>query len=371
MKIGIDSFGCNHAQSGCGSYLLNCIANYVPQADIKLELFGFEIDRFTYIKNEQASYQSVHLPDSVKAIRKWHKYFLRKFIKRNKYDVVLFPAFEHVLPLRIKSKKIKTVAIINCLVSKEMEHHKNFYNKRLLRGLKQVSCIVAGTNYIKKDLVKLGISENKIKVIANGIDHKLFFPILNTEDEYININPFAIKRPYFVYGSSISSLSKKHIELIAAFELFKKNTNLPHRLVIAGSNGKHSPEVMEKVALSPYASDIFITGYFPHDSFATLYAGATASVFPSVNEGVGLPILEAMACGIPVLCSDRGALKEVGGDVPLYFDSDNVNQISELMQKIVEDEDTRVKMIESGLKKAAFYNWNETINETLDLIKSL
>lgn len=369
MKIGIDSFGCNHGQSGSGSYLLNCIENYIPQEDIDLELFGFEMDRFVYINNAQASYVSVDIKDNVQSIRKWHKKYLNLFIKKSKYDVVVYPAFEHVLPL--PSKKVKSVAVINSLISKQLEDHKKSYKNRLFKGLKKVDKIIAGTEFIKNDLIKFQIPEEKIIVISNGIDHKLFFPFIDPNDEYININPFAIKRPYFVYGSRVSGSDKKHIQLIKAFERFKKHTNAPHRLVIAGSIDESVTEVQNAIAESEYAGDIFLTGYFPHNSFAALYAGAAACVFPSVNEGVGLPILEAMACGIPVLCSEKGALKEVGGDVPLYFNSDDVNEIAELMEKIIENEDLRLKMIESGLQKAALYNWVDTITETIEVIKSL
>ena len=84
-----------------------------------------------------------------------------------------------------------------------------------------------------------------------------------------------------------------------------------------------------------------------------------------------MPILEAMACGIPVLCSDKGALKEVGGDVPLYFNSDVISEIADGMEKIIEDDELRFKMIESGLQKADLYNWDDTISKTIEVINKL
>ena len=376
MKIGIDTFGCNHSQSGNGSYLLNFISNYSEQKDIELELFGFEIDRFTYIKNAQASYASVDIKDNLPSIRKWHKINLNSFITKNKYDLVIYPGFEHVLPLHV-NKKIKAVAIMNSYLTKILQTHKKSYNRRIIKALKKASLIIAGTHFIKNDLLKYGISEKKINIIPNGIDHKLFSPFVNTNEEYININPFAIKKPYFVYGSSIRDKSKKHLELIKAFEIFKKNTLAPHRLVLAGANENldstddYVSQVLNAVKNSDFSSDIFITGYFPHESFATLYAGAEACLFPSVSEGVGLPVLEAMACGIPVLCSKEGALEEVAGDVAMYFNSDDVSEIAYCMQKIIEDNDLRLKMIESGLKKSAPYNWSNTVLQTFEIIKSL
>lgn len=368
MKIGIDTFGCNHSQSGAGSYLLNCISNFVPQKDLEIVFFGHEIDKFTYVKEEQSSFVSVNIKDNLRSEQKWHKRKIKRFCKKNNFDLVIFAAYEKILPIKVKSKSI---AIMNSIASNAFLENGKKYKKRFLKGLKNVSKIVVGTKFLKDDLMSFCVPSEKIAIIHSGIDHKLFFPFVNPDDEYININPFAIKRPYFVYASQISNSDKKHIQLIKAFEIFKKNTNQPHRLVIAGSDGDYAEDVHKSVLNSPFASDIFLTGYFPHDSFANLYAGASACVFPSVNEGVGLPILEAMACGIPVLCSNKGALKEVGGDVPLYFDSDDENDIAEAMQKIVEDDDLRKKMIESGLKKASSYNWKDTITQILEIAKNL
>lgn len=161
---------------------------------------------------------------------------------------------------------------------------------------------------------------------------------------------------------------KKHEELIKAFELFKKRTGLPHRLVITGSEGNYFNYISDLAFNSEYSTDIFITGYFPHENFGKLYAGAEACVFPAVNEGVGLPILEAMASGIPVLCSNSGALQEMGGDSPIYFDSNNIEEIATAMQLVVEDEEKRKSMIEKGLERASNFSWDKTVLETLKSI---
>ena len=191
------------------------------------------------------------------------------------------------------------------------------------------------------------------------------------EDEIVDIKPFAIKRPYFVYGSTLSSPEKKHIELIKAFELFKKNTGAPHRLVLAGNDGPYAEEIHKAAFDSQFASDIFLTGFFPHENFARLYGGAEACLFPSVNEGVGLPILEAMACGIPVICSEKGALKEIGGTAPLYYNSDKADVIDQLalnMQKITEDKELRDNMITDGILWANEFNWEDTVKKTLEIL---
>ncbi|MBO5118233.1 MAG: glycosyltransferase family 4 protein [Treponema sp.] len=365
MKIGIDTFGCDHARSGFGSYLISCIANIPTDLLDNFELFGSELDRYTYSSDRPIKFNSVSVLDSLVIERFWHLFKINKFLKKNKYDLVIYPAVERVIPIRFKTKG---VAIVNSIISKQMESSSGIYKWQFKRGLKKISKIIAASNVIKEDLIKFGISAEKITVVHNGIEHKLFYPMVDLNEDEIQIHPFAIKRPYFIYGSNINGPEKKHEELIKAFELFKKRTGLPHRLVITGSEGNYFNYISDLAFNSEYSTDIFITGYFPHENLGKLYAGAEACVFPAVNEGVGLPILEAMASGIPVLCSNSGALQEMGGDSPIYFDSNNIEEIATAMQLVVEDEEKRKSMIEKGLERASNFSWDKTDLETLKSI---
>lgn len=395
MKIAIDTFGSEHGRSGFGSYILNFISNLPPDlfnlelkattinADtkknqkkesdskktpgIQIELFGEENDRYTYTSGKAISFAAPKISLSKKAEQRWHLRKINKFIKKNKYDAVIYPCVSKVFP--VKFKKYTGIAIINSIISNDFEEMPFIQKKRLKKGLKNIQKIIAASEFIKNNLISLGISAEKITVIHNGIDHKIFFPMVNLDNDIIDIKPFSIKRPYFVYGSSLSCPEKKHIELINAFEIFKKNTKLPHRLVLAGEESKYSEKIRKAVFSSEFASDIFLVGFFPHESFAKLYAGAEACVFPSVNEGVGLPILEAMACGIPVLCSAEGALKEIGGSSPLYFDSNNIKQIADFMQEIVENKELRKNIVFDSILWANEFNWECTVKKTLALLQ--
>lgn len=368
MKIAIDTFGCDHGKSGLGSYLTNFLNNIPASFPHKIELFGSEIDRYTYKSSIEKKFNSINVADNLKAEQKWHRRRANQFFQKNEYDLVIFPAAENVIPPKIGTKAIAVMNSIYSLV-KETSGHR--YKAQLKKGLEKVDLIIAASEYIKEDLIKNGFNKNKIKVVYNGIDHKVFFPSLDLESEFVEISPFAIKRPYFIYGSRLSGEEKKHIQLIQAFNLFKKKTGYPHRLVLAGNDGEYSDKIKEAAYNSEFASDIFITGFFPRESFSKLYAGATACVFPSVNEGVGLPILESMACGIPVLCSNSAALKEVGGDAPIYFNSNNIEEIAQNMQLIVDDVELNKNKVDVCLERANHFNWNETVIQTFDLAEQL
>lgn len=368
MKIAFDTFGCDHGKSGLGSYLINFVNNIPADCPYKIELFGSEIDRYTYKSEVEKTYVSVNIPDTLKAEQKWHKTRMNLFLMKSDYDVVIFPAPENVLPVKFYKK---SVVVLNSIYSVTVNNLKRGKRKLFKKGLERVDVIIASSQYIKNDLVKNGFDEKKIFVVYNGIDHKMFFPSLDTDSEFVEIKPFAIKKPYFIYGSRLSGKEKKHIELIKAFNLFKKNTGYPHRLVLAGNDGDYSEEIKQAAYNSEYSSDIFITGYFPFESFAKLYTGSSACIFPSENEGVGLPILESMACGIPVLCSSKGALKEAGGDAPIYFDSNNIEEIAADMQLIVDNKEVYQNKVDAGLNRANKFNWKSTVDETFKLIEKL
>lgn len=365
MKIGIDSFGCNHGQSGVGAYLLNFIKNIPEDSPFDFELFGLEIDRYTYTGDTEIPFSSVRINENPKTIKRWHKRRLRSFCKKNKYDAVLFPAAMQVLPGKIKSKSILVLNGTYSTISNRKER------KRLKKAFNNATLIIAASYYIKDDLLQSGFDGSKIIVIHNGIDHKIFFPLEDLDQEFVDIKPFAIKRPYFIYSSRLSGSDKKHIELIKAFEIFKKRTNYPHRLVLTGSDGEYSEKIHQAAYNSEYASEILITGHFPQESLKQLYCGSTACVFPAVNEGVGLPVIEAMACGVPVLCSNLGALVEMAGMGPLYFDSDDIEEIAVDMQKVVEEKDLTKMMIQKGFEESRRINWETTIKETLTAIEKI
>lgn len=369
MKIGIDTFGCDHARSGLGTYLLSFISNLPKTEGVEFELFGSEIDRYTYNSGKDIPYTAVSAGDGLSAERLWHFTSCSKFCLQRGYDAVIFPAPERVLPINFK---VPGIAVVNSVLSSMVEGRKDWIQKlQIKRGLLKVQKIIAASQFISDDLVSHGIEPVKIDVVHNGIDHKLFFPQIDMGDDSVNIKPFAIKKPYFIYGSRLAGPEKKHVELIKAFSLFKKKTGLPHRLVLAGSDGPYSSEVHKAAFESEFASDIFLTGYFPHESFPQLYAGSEALIFPSVSEGVGLPVLEAMATGVPVVCSSSCALPEIGSDSALYFDADNLESISDAMEKIATDSDLRSELVKKGLERASKFRWENTILQTVEIARKL
>lgn len=365
MKFGIDTFGCDGGKSGVGSYLLSLTQNLPSDENCEAVLFGHAADRYTY--SNALPFAQVLCGDSLNALRFWHNFSAEAFYKKNGISAVLYPAAARLMPGRFKTPG---AAVLHDSLSVVLAKSR-FSHRLALRGFGRVQKIIVPTNYIKNDLLRLGFDGAKIAVVRHGIDHNRFFQRPLDNDELLNLKPFAIKRPYIIYPSSVSGPSKKHIELIKAFEIFKKRTGSPHRLVFAGAESEWGREVHKAAFESSVSSDIFLTGFFPNEGFPLLLSGADACVFPSVQEGVGLPILEAMAAGIPVAAAASGAIPEISAGKAILFDSDNLEEMADAIEKVLGDKKARQKMILDGLSWSKKFNWQECAAQTVDILRGL
>ncbi|MGP1438475.1 MAG: glycosyltransferase family 4 protein [Treponema sp.] len=364
--IGVDAFGCNHGMSGLGSYLFELINNASSQ-NCDFVLFGHEMDRYTYPTFfNNVSFEGINLSDTDFAKSVWHKAHLNSFIKRNKFDAVLYVSGFRYLPL--------TLTVPSFLVINDVQNNNNFISNLYIKHIiNQVTGFITPSKYVKTSLLNLGVSPSKIAVIHNGVNLNTFKPMEFENKDTIFVQPFSIKRPYIIYASRLADASKSHLELIRAFNIFKKKTGSPHRLVIAGAEGAFTEIVREEVIHSHYSSDILLTGHFPHDALSKLYSASDLCIFPSRNEGSGLSVLETMASGIPTACSNEGALKEIAKDAVLYFDSTSPNDIADKIEKLVntkENAKLREEMIKKGLECASQYSWKTTSKQTIEYIIS-
>lgn len=369
MKIGIDIFGGNAGKSGIGLYFVSIIKNFPKEISHDIEFFGCAADRFRFDKDSKYKYFELPMKDGSFIEKLWHIFSFPAFVKKQQYDVVLYNVGANITPF---VGNAKGVAVVQEIISKSIKKTDNiFIKKSLISSLKKATRIIATSQYVRKDLISLGIQSEKIDVIYNGLDHSYFYPHADLENETVLVYPFSIKRPYFIYATRLSDKDKKHVELIKAFSIFKQKTGLPHRLVLAGSDGDYSKEIHKAVLNSPFKTDIFLTGYFLHQNLPELYSCADACIIPSILEGVGLSVVEAMATGIPVLCAKAGALPEVAGECALYFNPDDIEELANLMIKITEDKKLRKKLICDGLDKVKRYSWEKTTIKTFEILENV
>lgn len=368
LKIGIDAFGCDHGMSGIGAYILSLVKN-LPKSNYEFQLFGPELDKYTYTSNiDYINFVGVDISDARLAEKIWHFKDLNLFIKKQKYDAVIYPSGIDLLP------PIFTVPSV-LVFQRVLDNNVNFLVKfGIKRTLKNITGVISPSKFIQKKLIEYGVNQDNIRVIYNGIDNTLFYPMQNQNESTVLMQPFSIRKPYIIYASRLTVAEKCHVELIKAFVIFKKKFGTDHRLVIAGSDGENAENVHEAVLASGYSSDILLTGYFPHESLPALYGSADLCIFPSRVEGVGLPVIEAMACGIPTACANAGALPEVAGDATVFFDPKNPEEIADAISSLIDTEENynrREILIKKGLEWVLRYNWKTTAEETISYLDDL
>jgi glycosyltransferase involved in cell wall biosynthesis len=168
-----------------------------------------------------------------------------------------------------------------------------------------------------------------------------------------------LEGPFLLHVGAVQA-RKNCLRLVEAFE------RLPGHavLVLAGGAGFEADQIFARIDLSPARGRIRRLGYVDAQTRAKLYRTAAALAFPSLDEGFGLPVVEAMACGLPVLTSNRSALPEVAGDAALLVDPFNVDEIADGLERLLPDEELRAGLRRKGLERAAEFTWRRAAEQT-------
>jgi len=371
MKIGMDTFACDGGKSGVGMYLTHFLKR-IPPSEALFELFGWEYDRYIYsdvAPNFEFIPQCSIQGRSANAL--WHIYRYHKFAALRHFDACFFPAAHKHIPSKSPCPAVGVVQDIAAYWG-DMKARKPLgalLKMILPNSLRKLDRIIAVSEFVRKELIERAhVKENRIEVVPNGIDTAIFYPRQRNEESVLLIQPFSFRRPYVLYVSRIDHPLKNHIRLIKAFGIFKEKTKFPHRLVLAGVESNNASAVKEAAAASACRSDIFFTGYFPLKSLPELYAGADFAVFPSMYEGFGMGILEAMACGVPVLCARAASFPEVAGHAALYFDPLNSEDMADRMITVSTDRNIYNECRNQGFERVKAFSWDRCVERTLQII---
>ncbi len=304
----------------------------------------------------------------------WLYYKLPKTLEEDKIDV--FWGTQHCLPKRNKyTKNIKFVLTIHDLAIKKLKTVGSFKNtiiQKLFvrRSLKHANKIIAVSKATEKDIIDLyRIPAEKIKVIYNGTSAGKELNISEEEENAIQ-EKFDIKEnPYLFFVSTIEP--RKNIEtLIMAFDYIKRKEPSNLKLIIAGGLGWKYQKVLELKEKSEYKEDIIMPGYISKEEKKYLYEHTECFVYPSLYEGFGLPILEAMANKALVVTSFISSIPEVGGNAAFYYDG--VLNYGELGNKILEvihlSEEEKADKINQGLEQVKKFTWEKCTKEILEIL---
>ena len=225
--------------------------------------------------------------------------------------------------------------------------------------------ILTISEYSKNDIVStLRVPSDKVIVTYLGVDPETFHPISKRQQIDNVLHCYGIGTPYILYVGNVEPRKNLH-RLIEAFALLRRKGSINHRLVIVGQRARLSSKVLDAIGRVGLTEGVIFTGYVSIEHLPMLYSAADVFVYPSIFEGFGLPPLEAMACGTPVIVSSTSSLPEVVGDAGLKVNPIDVSAIADAIYKVVLDSDLRQEMSEKGLQQAQRFSWEETARGTL------
>lgn len=281
--------------------------------------------------------------------------------KRNKYSKNI----RYVLTIHdLAIKKLKTVGSLKNTIIQKL-----FLKKSLINADK----IIAISKATKNDIIEIfKIKEDKVDVIYNGTNFSSIEPLSKKQEEEIQ-EKLKIKDTPFLFFLSTIEPRKNLPTLIKAFNYIKEKENIALKLVLAGGLGWKYEEVIKLFEESKFKEDIIMPGYISKEEKKYLYENSECFVYPSLYEGFGLPILEAMSNKCLVLTANNSSLPEVGGDIAYYYN--NVLDYEELGNKIIEvinlKQEEKTKKIEQGLEQVKKFTWEKCAKETIKRYKKL
>ncbi|MDO8609084.1 MAG: glycosyltransferase family 1 protein [bacterium] len=293
----------------------------------------------------------------------WSQFFLPLFLYLHKKITIFFsPA--HYVPRFCPVSTVVTIHDLayllypNEFLQKDLFKLTHWTKHAILNSKK----IIAVSKTTKKDICKnYHIEDDKINVIYNGYQKSVKNPLSSWQSE------FKVKEPTILYVGTLQP--RKNINtLIQAFVKFKQ-VYPEFKLMLAGKKGWMYDRIFDEISDQGLNNDVYFTDYISDYQLMFLYKNVFCLVMPSYYEGFGIPVLEAMSFGCPVISSFSSSLPEVGGDASLYFDPNNMYDLFEKLSLLKRDNSLKSELIKKGLKRVKDFSWEKCGEETLKVIK--
>jgi glycosyltransferase involved in cell wall biosynthesis len=357
-------------RSGVGQYVLSLVRAFLPAAsrhEFTLFVLQEDMPLFDFAKGSM-NIQPVserHRPPVRNIL--WHQFALPGLARRLGIDVLHIPSYRRML----RSKPCALVSTIHDLapfhLAGKYDWARMFYGRVVARRLAhRQDEIVAVSRTTARDVESFfRVPAERITVIPNGIDHGRFKPGSKATAIEAVCGPTGPSSPFFLYVARLEHPAKNHAGLIDAFNRFKAATQSTWRLVLAGGDWHGAETIHGLVRASPFARDIDVLGFVPEANIPDWYRAANVLVFPSFYEGFGLPPLEAMACGCPVLSSREGALGETVGAAAGHLEPRDTVQIQAQLTRAAFDQSWGDELRAAGLDRARNFDWSTTAEATL------
>jgi len=399
--IAIDARMYGATQTGIGNYIFH-LMKYLFEIDKKNNYLVFllpeEYDKFE-LPNERVK--------KIKVSAKWYGWKEQVIfpfeILKHKIDLIHFPHFNSPILYHWIAPflKTKTITTIHDLTPYYFPGHKmNSWLRRkgfklvFSTAVKRSSRVIAVSEYTKKDMIKIFLNTSekippapfdkgrtfkkkatdKIQVIYEGVDEQ--FQVvrdcakMGVETRLIASlrERYKITRP-FIFYTGVWRNHKNLVGLIKAFDLIVNKYKMNYQLVLGGKEDSYYPEARQTWEKLNLGDRIIRTGFISKEELSLFYNAADIFVIPSFREGFGLIGLEAMACGTPVISSNKTSLPEILEDATVYFDPANCQEMAEKITQVIQDKNLKNNLIQKGFQQIEKYDWKKMAGKTLEMYK--
>ncbi len=365
MKIGISAYATDSGKSGISQYAENIIGRLPDIAPgQEFVVFVNEADA-EWVRTWHPRLQVVSFPDWTAhpvANIFWHLTAFPLQLRRHGCDVVFMPAGNRRLGWFYGMPSVGTVHDFSQLhVPQKYDAFRMFYIMRILpRMMRRLTRVISVSESTQRDLESFaGVDPGRIRVIYNGADLNRFITRDRAAAKSAITEELGLPADFVLYIARLEHPGKNHVRLIEAFSRFRRDTGLAHKLVLVGSRWNGAEVIEAKVKELELDEEVIFPGFVSNDTLPVLYAAADALVFPSLFEGFGIPILEAMACGTPVCASNVSSIPEVVGDAGILFDPLDPEAIADALGLILTDQPLRDRLITAGIAQASRFTWDD------------
>lgn len=367
LKIGFTGFVLDRGRSGIGTYV-KCLLGALSEIDLKnrydVYLSQAESHCLSPLHHNFHLHRWPNMFENPALSILWQNAYLPVLARRA--SLIHVPTIRRI-PLIKGAPLIATIHdMIGFVLPQSYDRLRQFYYEKVLRHLiLRCDALIAVSQQTKQDIIKYtGFSADKIHVIYSGIDALTYQPQERGLAQDAMAHKRMISQPFLLYVSRIEHPRKNHVNLITAFEDFKKKQGSNHLLLLVGADWKGAEAVKERIAESPYQTDIRLLGFLPQEELVAAYSAADLVIFPSLYEGFGFPLLEAMACGAPVICSNTSALAELATGYAELFDPLDPLDMSRAIAKALNDLQKTARLEKARIYATGF-NWLDTARQVL------
>lgn len=363
MNLGVNAVGLYPSKSGgAEQYVRNIIRKLEEYSDITTYLFLSDraIDTFRDSERTQKILINIHRDIEIQ---------LKGYMELYNIDVWFCPLF-HLIPADCKIPNATAIFDI------QQDYYPGNFDKQVLHDrinltretLKKTDMVLTISEFSKKTLTdKYYYPAQKIKVTYLDADSS--FDSELEANKLIEVKK-TLPKDFILYPANMWP-HKNHVGLLKGFALAKKKWHLPLKLVFTGSRERETPQIERAIEEYGLRDDVVYLGYQPQERMKYIFASANMLAFPSLFEGFGIPLVEAMAVNLPIICASATCLPEIAQNAAVLFDPENEGEIADAIYRVYTDKVLREKLIQRGKERRKSFSWEACTRQTVEYLKSL